>query len=166
MFRTYFRKFSFCEFYSICVSSNSSIPATHDGRVTRNKAKHPLSMHRPFSSPQVLFIWLSMYVSTWLGLRPRYIIRYSGCFCEGMFRMRLTFKLLDSLSKNDYPLWYGWASSKQLKAVIEQRMIFPEQQGILPEDFLWTHQNSFLSLQACWTPCQILGELCLQNLMS
>ena len=52
-------------------------------------------------------------------------------------------------------IWVGFI--KAAEAVKEPRMIFPEQKGILPADSLWTHQKSFLSLQACWTPHQILG---------
>lgn len=41
------------------------------------------------------------------------------------------------MSKGNYALECGWATSKQLKALLEQRLTSSEREGILPADILW-----------------------------
>ena len=44
----------------------------------------------------------------------------------------------------------------KLKALIEQRLTSPEQEGILPADHLWTQTQLFSRSPACWPTLHIL----------
>lgn len=50
------------------------------------------------------------------------------------------------MSKAEYTLECGWASSNQVKAFVAQRLAFPKQKGILPADGLWS-QTATLTLR-------------------
>ena len=83
-----------------------------------------------------------MYQFGW-AMVPRYLVKYySGYFCEGVCLFSFCFGMIITLKVEDFdkaycPLWCDWASFNQLKALREQRLTSPEQEGILPANWFW-----------------------------
>ena len=70
--------------------------------------------------------------------------------------MRLTLTSLEVI-KEDYSPSGQWASSNQLKALIEKRLTSPENREVLPADFLW-----ILAVNLCWVsslPAYMAGKV-------
>lgn len=85
----------------------------------------------------------------WTRVPRHFAKHYFWYFLGGVFGMRLTFK---SVGLSKYPWQCGWVSSNKLKAVIKQRLISSEQEGILPANCFGLFPGS----QDCWPNLKIL----------
>ena len=82
---------------------------------------------------------------------PRYLVQhYSGCFCEGVYGMRLTIYTGGLWIKQITPtMWVGFIQS--VESLNRTKTNLSQEEEILPAGCFWTRDTTLSGSSACWS---------------